>query len=304
VLITVVGAGVSGLTTAVALQRRGHRVQVVAEATGDAITSSAAGAVWYPFRCDPPERVNAWATATRTALIELAETTPEAGVDVLTLFEMTDTSDPPWWSPCVPELELVSNDIPYPVAMAWRFEAPRVEPAIHLAWLEKQLHWPIDRRRVLSLDAEPGDFVINCTGVGARALTGDTELQALFGQTVIVEPGELALSRVLSDERDESRMFYAIPRRDSVVIGGCAVPVADDFGLEPSADFAEELLGRTRAAGYEPGAIVRVKCGLRPYRSSVRVEREDRIIHNYGHGGAGYTLGWGCAEEVAALVSD
>ena len=44
--------------------------------------------------------------------------------------------------------------------------------------------------------------------------------------------------------------------------------------------------------------------GLRPYRSEVRVEREEgtNIIHNYGHGGSGFTLSFGCAEEVANIV--
>jgi D-amino-acid oxidase len=38
----------------------------------------------------------------------------------------------------------------------------------------------------------------------------------------------------------------------------------------------------------------------------VRLEAEERaggtVVHCYGHGGAGVTLAWGCAEEVAGLV--
>jgi D-amino-acid oxidase len=46
--------------------------------------------------------------------------------------------------------------------------------------------------------------------------------------------------------------------------------------------------------------------GLRPRRPAVRLELERRdgkaIIHNYGHGGAGISLSWGCAQEVVELV--
>jgi D-amino-acid oxidase len=41
---------------------------------------------------------------------------------------------------------------------------------------------------------------------------------------------------------------------------------------------------------------------LRPYRPEVRLERDGRVIHNYGHGGSGFTLCRGCAEDVVALV--
>jgi D-amino-acid oxidase len=53
---------------------------------------------------------------------------------------------------------------------------------------------------------------------------------------------------------------------------------------------------------------VQVKVGLRPYRPEVRLEAEEFqngtkcIIHNYGHGGSGWTLAWGCAMEVCELV--
>ena len=53
--------------------------------------------------------------------------------------------------------------------------------------------------------------------------------------------------------------------------------------------------------------ILEHKVGLRPGRSEVRVGREDltdgiQCVHNYGHGGSGVTLSWGCAEEAAELV--
>ncbi|MBK6319087.1 MAG: FAD-dependent oxidoreductase [Dehalococcoidia bacterium] len=245
-LITLVGAGVSGLTTAILLQEHGHRVQVVAAAKGEGTTSSAAGAVWYPFRADPPERVTAWGLRAKGWLTELARTTPEAGVDLLTMYEVVDDDARPWWAACAPDLELVREGIPYPAAMAWRFQVPRVEPALHLAWLESQLRWPIEMRRVVSLDAEPGDLVVNCTGLGARALTGDSQLQALFGQTVVVEPGGIDLATDVVDERDHARMLYVIPRRGSVVIGGCSVPVADDHSLEPNPAFESKSCSAPR----------------------------------------------------------
>jgi D-amino-acid oxidase len=44
--------------------------------------------------------------------------------------------------------------------------------------------------------------------------------------------------------------------------------------------------------------------GLRPARPTVRLERGvladgTPVIHDYGHGGSGITLAWGCADEVA-----
>ena len=48
------------------------------------------------------------------------------------------------------------------------------------------------------------------------------------------------------------------------------------------------------------------KVGLRPWRASVRLEREQHgawvVVHNYGHGGSGFTLARGCAQEVATLL--
>ena len=48
--------------------------------------------------------------------------------------------------------------------------------------------------------------------------------------------------------------------------------------------------------------VVRHQVGLRPARPTVRLERDGHVVHCYGHGGAGVTLSWGCADEVVELV--
>jgi D-amino-acid oxidase len=68
---------------------------------------------------------------------------------------------------------------------------------------------------------------------------------------------------------------------------------------------------RERAVAVVPALrharVVGGAVGLRPARASVRLEAEERsggtVVHCYGHGGAGVTLAWGCAEEVVALVA-
>ena len=60
--ISIAGAGVAGLTCGVVLAERGHDVTIVASEIG--ITSLAAAAVWFPYDCEPEEKVMAWALVT------------------------------------------------------------------------------------------------------------------------------------------------------------------------------------------------------------------------------------------------
>jgi D-amino-acid oxidase len=298
--VTVVGAGVIGLTTAVELERAGHAVQVVALATGEDTTSAVAGALWFPFRADPPGPVNHWARRSRARLEALATTQPEAGVDVLTAFEAALDEAPPWWAPSAEPLRFVeASPLGRP---AWRFLAPRVEPLLFLGWLEAQLRHPIHRERVTSLDAVSGDAVVNCTGLGARRLANDASLQAVYGQVLLVEPGELDRGVSLADGGNGADMLYAIPRRRDVVLGGCAFPCDEDRPLTPDPAVRAGILQRAHASGLRHGRVLAERAGLRPCRPTVRLQREGRVVHNYGHGGAGFTLAYGCAEDVVALL--
>jgi D-amino-acid oxidase len=301
--ITVVGAGVIGLSTALTLEEHGHTVRVIAAATGEAITSSVAGACWFPYRAGPPDRVAAWAAATRRWLDTVAAD-PGCGVTPITGYEITTEEglDPPrpWWA-----AHIEVSRAPAPVTgapLAWRYASAGIEPARFLPWLTGRLRGPIEHRPVTDLDREPGDLVINCAGLAARELAGDLALTPLFGQVVITEVGGVDRSITVTDERDPDALFYVVPRRDELVLGGCSRPWPP--GMPPVVDpeVTRRILAQAAALGIAVGEVKRVRAGLRPYRPEVRLERAGRIIHNYGHGGAGYTLSRGCAEHVARLV--
>ena len=299
--VTVVGAGVVGLTTAWALRSAGFRVQVIAAERPEATTSAAAGAVWFPFQVGPPERVNAWARTTRRWLSWLAASTPEAGVDVLTFTECAAHPGRPWWADAVEDLTFVDRPQPSGAPSGWSFRAPRIEPALHLRWLESLLERPLVVERLERLEDVPGEVVVNCTGIGARRLVPDPSLTALLGQTVIVEPGELDAATSYGDGRNPAEMLYLIPRRGEVVVGGCAISVDADRPPPPDPGLRNAILERARRAGFRHGAPRSDAVGLRPVRPTVRVERNGRLVHHYGHGGAGYTLAWGSAQDVVAL---
>jgi D-amino-acid oxidase len=58
---------------------------------------------------------------------------------------------------------------------------------------------------------------------------------------------------------------------------------------------------------FDPNALGSCVAGVRPYRNvSYRLDAETEsgkfIVHNYGHGGAGITLSWGCAAVVRNIV--
>ncbi|MBA3456709.1 MAG: FAD-dependent oxidoreductase [Deltaproteobacteria bacterium] len=302
--ITVVGAGIIGLTTALTLEQEGHSVRIVAAATGAQTTSAIAGAIWFPYRVGPPAKVALWAALTRAWLQRLSGD-PEAGIDLLTGYEITQESEydhpPPWWAANIEVSRAAA-----PVSMdlvAWKFSAPRVEPARFLPWLAARVRAPVERRAVFDLAAEPGDFVINCTGLGSRELAPDDLIYPLLGQIVITDPGTVDRSITVTDHRNPEAIFYMIPRRDELVLGGSTLPWPPGALPEIDRDVTRRILDQARSLGLAVGNVRTERVGLRPYRLEVRLEREGRIIHNYGHGGAGFTLARGCAEEVARLVT-
>jgi D-amino-acid oxidase len=224
---------------------------------------------------------------------------PEAGIDMLDAYECDDDEGVPWWAAGLDMSRVRAPVIGAP--WAWRFDTPRIEPARYLAWLSTRLP-DFHIARVDDLDALDGDAIVNCTGLGARALVGDPTVAPLRGQVVVVDGGDIPRGITFTDDRAPGPIFYTIPRRDCVVLGGTSDDIED---VTPDPAITARILAQCRALGWSPGAVIRERVGLRPYRPEVRLERDPthaRVIHCYGHGGAGYTLAHGCAEDVVDLI--
>jgi D-amino-acid oxidase len=143
---------------------------------------------------------------------------------------------------------------------------------------------------------------VNCSGLGSRRLADDPTSTPVRGQVVVVE--QVGLDRWwLAESGVEGGVpTYVIPRTRDIVLGG-----TDDEGewsRTPSPEVAADILRRAGELVPEvAGArVLRHRVGLRPARAEVRLERVGDLVHCYGHGGAGVTLSWGCADEVVRLA--
>ena len=310
--IAVIGGGVAGLSAGVRLLEAGFGVVVYAAGLTPETTSDVAGAYWYPYRVGPRERVEAWARGTYGALERLAGD-PATGVSMRQVVKLLGPEgEEPWWSGWVRGFEIEPpGRWPLPYAHGHRMVVPLVETPVYMPWLLERfraLGGRVVRRRVGSLEEMLAEhpLVVCCAGLGARELAGDDSVVPVRGRVAIVRR-PAGLGEGLFGWVEGQRLSYIIPRRDGVLLGGTYEPGETSLAPDPAA--VEEI--RRRCVEVEPrlaGAeVLAEKVGLRPVRPSVRLELEERpggraVIHDYGHGGSGYTLSWGCAEEVAALA--
>lgn len=306
----VVGAGVVGLTSAISLAEAGLATRVVAAEPPPRTTSVAAGAVWGPVMCGPDDRCRDWAGVGLSVLSKLVDE-PEAGVRQVSGREVSaEVASPPEWLGLLPDQRLLAADeLPSGFASGWWYTAPVVTMPVYLEYLLARYAasgGSVTIEPVTSLSSVDAPVVVNCTGVGARSLVPDPSVVPVRGQVVVVRnPGidEFYIDHALHGYD----YVYLFPHGDQVLLGGTAEE--DAWDLPPRPDVSARIL-RDCAAVFPQlrGAeVVTERVGLRPYRSAVRLEAESlpggRVLwHNYGHGGGGVTLSWGCAREITDAV--
>ncbi|RPG71987.1 MAG: FAD-binding oxidoreductase [Euryarchaeota archaeon TMED192] len=304
---TILGGGVSGLSTGIRLLERGLEVRLVAEKMSPETVSDTAAAWWYPFLVEPLIKTNRWSSESFREFIRLME---QEGLEFITMRMgreyLKQPCRSPGWSESIDHFRILEeHEVVDGYSFGWEIEAPVIEMAHYMPWLKsrfKSLGGTIETRKLSSFNELESELIVNCSGLGAREICQDEEVVPVRGQVVYIrqDPG---FGRY--DQRPES-LIYTIPRRDVTVLGGTAQK--GDWTMEIREDDEEYILKKCESLWPEldRSNIVGRAVGLRPSRTEVRLEKEhvgDKVIvHNYGHGGAGVTLSWGCAGEVARLM--
>ncbi|MDY7093698.1 MAG: FAD-dependent oxidoreductase [Acidobacteriota bacterium] len=315
--ILVLGAGIIGLSTAVRLQEEGHSVEILARSLPMETTSAIAAAIWLPYRAEPAEKIARWSAQTyRRYAVEARD--PASGVQLVELRKIArrELVDPYWLRPEYPSRRLSSDELPpgYEDGMAVR--VPFIPSNRYLPWLLDRFRaagGTVTVGEVGSLEELPQEpeAVVCCVGLGARELVGDDSLFPIRGQLVRLRSPSSPAQEIppyVGDETSFEDPVYILPRGSECILGGTAQPGEGDLAPDPQTQ--ERILARCFEIAPElrgwkvDGALV----GLRPGRPSVRLEREvlhgRPVIFNYGHGGSGFTVAWGCADEVVELLGE
>jgi D-amino-acid oxidase len=149
--------------------------------------------------------------------------------------------------------------------------------------------------------------VVSCAGLGARELAADLTVYPVRGRIVRVTNPGLTLS--VRDEQHPGGRAYVHPRMHDCILGGTLEDGQWDTAVDPVAGAAIVERCYNLVPALRGAQVLEQVVGLRPGRATVRLEEGEpigagtRVVHNYGHGGAGITLSWGCAADVATLVA-
>jgi len=312
--IAIIGAGVSGLTSGVELLgNKGFEVHLLASETWETTVSSKPAAIWYPYASGPGDKVKQWAQVTYDHLVQLLESDPACCGISMVDFDVFSENEKgralvEWLKPA----DLCGG--------GFRIRVPVIEVPIYLRYLKKRFErtGQLIPRTLVSLDELKNEYdvVVNCSGYGAGKLCKDKSVYRNRGQVArVLNPG---IERAVAD-LDTKEMMYIIPRPKSgdCILGGTGGEAenVDDGDVDDSPVLRKREAFVSRCIKAEPQLkgldILDETVGFRPCRKAadgsgneirLQIDQNRRVVHNYGHGGSGFTLSWGCAKEVRRLV--
>lgn len=324
VKVVVLGAGVVGFSAAVCVAESlpDCFVTVVSEKFSPDTTSDGAAGILFAaeFPDISVERQRRWFQDSFSHLLSIAQSTeaPRAGVMLSSgcqIFRQVPAARRPFWSDLVigfremSDLELQR----FPEhSFGQAFTTLKCECSRYLPWLHNRFIKAgglVEQRRVSSLDELAGfDLIVNCSGLGSNTLANDASVFPVRGQVLKVHAPWI--QHFIRD--GDGGKTYIYPGLDSVTIGGTRQE--HDWRLELDEQDTVGIMERCKKLepSLENAKVLRKWVGLRPGRKNPRLEKDVLkvkekkvpVVHNYGHGGWGVTLAWGCAVDAAALVKE
>jgi len=305
--IAVIGAGISGMSVAYLLAEKGHDLHIIAKGFSPNITSNRAAAFWFPYHIRNDKRGIGWCLSSLN--FYKSHCSIETGISMQKLVKAVkaNTGDEDTWLDFMPQGSvkiLQDSEAPAGYDKAYEAYVPLIETQIFLPWLYKQVERKgatLKQQQVFELHdlSIEYDLIINCAALGSRELCNDKTIIPVRGQVVLLEPG--FPGHIFLDNQTPA---YIVPRKDATIVGGTYEE--NVFEERTEQESLNDILKRAYSVfpGLDKRKIIGSWAGLRPFRPEVRVELEEdtNIIHNYGHGGSGYTLAFGCAEEVVKLA--
>ena len=309
--VAIIGSGISGLATAYKLVEQGFQVTVLAKAFPPDTTSNRAAAFWFPYHVQNDERCIPWCRESYEQYLALSAN-PATGIRMHRLLKVvhkeTEEADMLWLDFMPPgSFRLMERNELHPAfRLGYEVEVPLIESHLFLPWLMQYLKV----KGVAFIEQEINEFseltghynrIVNCAGLGARELCGDESIYPVRGQVAVIE-AQQDMPILLDNEQP----FYIVPRQDVTIIGGTYEAHVSELKPEPAIirGLYEQAVALYPHLQQSP--VTGSWSGLRPFRKNVRVEKEpgSAIIHNYGHGGSGFTISWGCAAAVVKLLME
>lgn len=307
--MTVVGCGIIGLTSAIALQEKGWNVRLLAKERFENTLSEKVGAIWFPFAIQPVEEATRWGSKAYQRYVQ--EQLPDNGVSFIPFTIVYNAASDTSWTQKLPKgtvREARYEELPLGAETAYIATVPLTEPQLYLPYLFERfvanggIFEEIEIHTLKQL-SELDSLVINCTGLGAKHICMDDELIPMRGQILRTEWLDV---QSCVNSTQNGALSYIIRRSTDCIIGG--TDYLNDWNMNIESNDSHLILSRFHATGLsrKTPEILEEIVGLRPKRSQVRFTFDSQyphVFHNYGHGGSGFTVAWGCALELAEIIS-
>ncbi|ALQ30546.1 ABC transporter substrate-binding protein [Arthrobacter sp. YC-RL1] len=310
--ITVIGAGVIGLSAAHELAAAGHQVTVAYDQELHECVSSVAAAIWFPYHSENSPAADQLLADSLARFEQLSEN-PETGIDLRRGLNVDHLpgADRSWTRIVAGTEEASPADLPDGAHAGVWATVPIITMSTYLGWLRGQveaLGVKFEKRTVGDLAElkDEADLVVLAAGLRGGELLGDDETVYPIRGQVVRLANTKKLTQWLCDDDYPQGVSYIIPRREDIIVGG--TDTANDWNREVEPQTSIDIL--ERAAKLVPELegleVLEHKVGLRPARETIRLDHVAGhplpVIAAYGHGGAGVKLSWGTARRVVELA--